>query len=369
MRKWICEKHDGVNLVVGAGFSGAVIAERLANALGEKVIVVDKKKHLAGICYDYIDKNGILIHKYGSHIFHTDNKKVWDYVKQFSDFNSYIHKSSVAIEGKEAVFPLNIDSLYELFPESLARRLEYKLLENFKYSAVVGICNLTAFNDNDFEFLAEFFYENFGREAEIRINRDSRMFSDKFQGIPSRGYAVLIENMLKNHNIEVCLNTDYKYMIHKDFKRIFFTGSIDEFFNYKFGMLPYSSLEFKFEEFECENYQSAGVVNYPSTQDFECIHEFKHYTKSLKQGTVIAKEYRTEYVYGENDRFYPLRSKENLDLYNEYSSFASVYKNIYFIGRLGKYKDLQMDEAICDALDLFENVIEKKAKIEIKENI
>ncbi len=369
MKKWISEKHDGLNLVVGAGISGAVIAERLANALGEKVIVVDKKKHFAGICYDYVDKNGILIHKYGSHIFHTDNRKVWDYVKQFSEFNSYIHKSSVAVEGKEVSFPLNIDALYDLFPQSFAVRLEHKLLENFKYNSVVGICTLTAFNDDDFEFLAEYIYENFGEVAEIRINRDSRMFNDKFQGIPSQGYSVLVENMLKNHNIEVCLNTDYKYMIHKDFKRIFFTGSIDEFFNYKFGMLPYDSIEFQIEEYDCENYQSAGVVNYPCTQDFERIHEFKHYSKSRINGTVIAKEYRREYVYGENDRIYPVCKDENLKLYREYSAYATAYKNLYFLGRLGRYKNLKMDEAIFEALDLFENVIEKKAKIEIKENI
>ena len=376
MRKLISDKNEGVNLVVGAGISGAVIAERIAEVLDEKVVIIDKKNHIGGNCYDYKDRNGILIHKYGSHIFHTQSEKVWRYVNRFSDFNTYMHRVVAVIDGIETTIPFNLDTLYKVFPESMAKRLEFKLLESFEYNSRVPILEFTKYNDKDLNFLADYIYEKvflhytmkqWGKTPQeidgagtarvpVLISRDSRYFQDKYQGLPTRGYNHLIENMLKNHNIEVCLNTDYKYMVSKDFKRIFYTGSIDEFFNYKLGMLPYRSVRFKLEEYNTEYYQKNSVVNYPNNYDFTRIHEYKYFQNEQSQKTVIAKEYSQDYLYGENDRYYPIVNEDNLKIYNDYLECAKTYPKLYFLGRLGDYKYYDMDKAILRALDLFEEL-------------
>lgn len=383
MMKRQSDKKEGINLVVGAGFSGAVIAERIANVLDEKVVIIDKKSHIGGNSYDYKDRNGILIHKYGSHIFHTNNQRVWDYVCKFSDFNTYMHRVLALIDGIETTIPFNIDTMHKVFPESLAKRLEDKLLTTFDYNSRVPILEFTKYNDRDLTFLADYIYEKvflhytmkqWGKAPDeidgtvtarvpVLISRDTRYFQDRYQGIPTKGYANLISNMLKNHNIEVCLNTDYKYMVAKDFKRIFYTGSIDEFFNYKLGMLQYRSVNFKLEEYNTEFYQKNSVVNYPNNYDFTRIHEYKYYQNEQTHKTVIAKEYSQNYVYGENDRYYPVINDDNLSIYNNYLECAKDYPELYFLGRLGDYKYYDMDKAILRALNLFDELFESDDNI------
>ena len=297
MFKKYCDRKDGINLVVGAGFSGAVIAERIANVLDEKVVIIDRKNHVAGNSFDFKDKNGISIHKYGSHIFHTNNQKVWDYINNFSSFNTYMHRVLAVIDGIETTIPFNIDTLYKVFPDSLAKKLEFKLLESFQYNSKVPILELAKYNDKDLNFLADYIYEKvflhytvkqWGKtpneidgavtaRVPVMIGKDTRYFQDIYQGIPTKGYTDLIYKMLKNRNIEIRLNTDFKQVNLNDYKRIFFTGSIDEFFDYKLGMLPYRSVNFKFEEYDTEFYQKNSVVNYPDNYDFTRIHEYKHY--------------------------------------------------------------------------------------------
>ena len=364
-----------INLVVGAGFSGATIARQIAQEANEKVVVIDAKDHLAGNAYDYRDNNGIMIHKYGSHIFHTNSEEVWQFVSRFADFNTYMHKVIAIIDGIEATIPFNLRTLYKVFPEMLARRMEEKLLAKFTYNAKVPIIEFQKQEDNDLKFLADYIYEKvFVHYTEkqwgvkpsevddatisrvpVYISCDERYFQDKYQGIPLNGYTKLIENMLNHPNIEVRLETqfiDYK----EPYDRLFYSGSIDEFFNYEYGELPYRSVRFKFEEYNMEHYQNNLVVNYPCNYDFTRIHEYKYLMNDKSDKTIIAKEYSANFVRGENERYYPIVNKQNLALYEKYFTKAKMLKNTYFLGRLGDYKYYNMDASIYRALKLFDEI-------------
>ena len=364
------------NLVVGAGFSGAVIANLIATKLNEKVLIIDKKDHIAGNCYDYRDKNGIMIHKYGSHIFHTSNEKVWEFIKQFGDFNQYMHKVIAIIDGIETTIPFNFNTLYDVFPQTMAKRLEEKLLEKFEYNKKVPILEFQKQDDKDLKFLANYVYEKvflhyttkqWGVSPEdvdgavtarvpVYLSKDNRYFQDKYQGIPLDGYTKLVENMLNHPNIEIRLNTDYKD-ITEEFDRLFYTGAIDEYFDYEIGKLPYRSVNFKIEEYDREFYQSNSVVNYPCNYDYTRIHEYKHYLSDKSEKTVIAKEYSEFFELGKNERYYPIPKDENTELYNKYLEKTKGLKNVYFLGRLGDYKYYDMDKAILRAIELFEEIV------------
>lgn len=363
------------NLIVGAGVSGAAIANLIAEKLNEQVVIIDKKSHLAGNSHDFRDENGIMIHKYGSHIFHTNSEKVWNFVKKFSDFNQYMHKVYALIDGIETTIPFNFNTLYNVFPQKLAEKIEEKLLQKFEYNSKVPILEFLKQDDKDLKFLADYVYEKiflhyttkqWGVQPEkidsavtarvpVYLSKDNRYFQDKYQGIPLNGYTKLVENMLNLPNIEVRLNTDYKE-VNEKFDRIFYTGSIDEFFDYKFGMLPYRSVNFKFETHEKNFYQQNSVINYPCNYDFTRIHEFKHYLNDKSEKTVIAKEYSEDFELAKNERYYPILNAENLALYNRYLEEAKKLNNVYFLGRLGDYKYYDMDKAILRAIELFEEV-------------
>ena len=364
------------NIVIGAGISGAVIANLIAEKLGETVLVIDKKNHIAGNCYDYRDKNGIMIHKYGSHIFHTKDEKVWKYLKQFTDFNTYMHEVVVIIDGIEAPIPFNFNTLYRVFPAGMAGRLEEKLLKNFKYNTKVPVMEFQKQKDEDLKYLANYVLEKIFLNYTIKqwgvppentdsaitarvpvyLSRDNRYFQDKYQGIPLEGYTKMIEKMLRHPNIKVKLNTDFgtfKKNNNLADCRIFHTGSIDEYFNYKYGQLPYRSVNFKLEEYDREYYQSHASVNYPDNYDFTRIHEYKHFLKDKSEKTVIAKEYSEFFVLGKNERYYPIPNGENSELYNKYAEEAKNIKNLRFLGRLGDYKYYNMDLAVSRAISLF----------------
>lgn len=363
------------NLIVGAGFSGAVIANLIATNWNEKVVVIDKKSHIAGNCYDYRDNNGIMIHKYGSHIFHTNNEKVWNFISKFGDFNQYTHKVYVYIDGTETTIPFNFNTLYDVFPKRLAERLEEKLLQKFEYNKKIPILEFQKQNDEDLKFLANYVYEkvflhytekqwgaipddvdgSVTARVPVYLSRDNRYFQDKYQGIPLEGYTKLIEKILNHPNIEVKLNTEYKD-INDTYSKVFYTGAIDEYFGYKIGQLPYRSVNFKFEEKQCEFYQNNSVVNYPCNYDFTRIHEYKYYLNDKSDRTVIAKEYSEFFELGKNERYYPIPKEENIKLYNDYLNLAEKESNIYFLGRLGDYKYYDMDKAILRAIELFEEI-------------
>ena len=363
------------NLIVGAGFSGATLAIKIAEELNEKVVVIDSKSHLGGNSYDYRDEHGIMIHKYGSHIFHTNLENVWKFVSRFTNFNTYMHKVIALIDGVETTIPFNFRTLYDVFPETLARRLEEKLLTNFEYNKKVPILEFQKQDDVDLKFLANYVYEKVflhyttkqwgvnpnevdgavTARVPVYLSCDERYFQDKYQGIPTNGYTEVIKSMLNHPNIEVRLNTKFEDF-NEEYERLFYTGPIDEFFDYKFGELPYRSVYFKMEEHDTPYYQSNACVNYPCNYDFTRIHEYKYYLNDFSEKTVIAKEYSESFVRGKNERYYPIPNQETTALYNKYKAEADKLKNVYFLGRLGDYKYYDMDKAINRALELFEEI-------------
>lgn len=380
---------ENTNLVVGAGITGAIIAQNIAKNLDEKVLIIDKKEHVAGNCFDSKDENGITVHKYGSHIFHTNNAKVWNYLKRFADFNTYMHRVYAVIDGIETTIPFNFNTLYDVFPKSMAEKFEEKLLENFEYNTKVPILEFQKYNDKDLNFLANYIYnkvflnytiKQWGLNPEridstvtarvpVLISKDNRYFQDRFQGIPLNGYTAMIKNIINHPNIEVRTSTDFREIKSSSFKRIFYTGSIDEFFDYKLGMLPYRSVSFKFEEFDRPYYQKNSVVNYPDNYDFTRIHEYKYYLDEKSEKTVIAKEYSADFKLGVNERYYPVVNSKTTDLYNEYKFLAREHENVYFLGRLGDYKYYDMDKAAARAIECFDEIFENTLTINLSNSI
>lgn len=370
---------EGKNAVIGAGLCGSAIARLIAEELKEPVIVFEKKEYAGGNCFDFKNDENIFVHKYGSHIFHTNNKNVWDFVKRFSDFNNYKHKVYTYIDGKEVIIPFNLTSLFETFPLEFAKKLEEKLLSKFELNSKVSILDFQNQNDDDLKKLSDFVYEKVFKgytlkqwgllpeeidkrvtsRVPVLIGRCNNYFNDEFQGIPKCGYTKMIQNMLNHPNINVI----YNKALGKDFelkdinaKRIICTSSIDEAFNYKYGELPYRSVRFDFEVHDKEFYQSNSVINYPNNNDYTRIHEFKYYLNDKSDKTVIAKEYSQEFINGSNERFYPINNQENISLYKKYLNEVQKLKNVYFLGRLGGYSYLDMDKAVECAMNLFEEV-------------
>lgn len=360
-------------LIIGAGLTGITLAERFAS-LGNEVLIVEKRNHIGGNCYDYKDMNGILIHKYGPHIFHTDYKEVWDYLSQFTDWVYYQHKVLGFVDGKYVPIPFNLNTLYELLSPKLAGKLEEKLIDRFGYNRKVPILKLRNAEDKDLKFLSDFIYEKiflhytekqWGLKPEeidesvtervpVFISRDDRYFQDKYQGIPKDGYAEMFKKMLSNKNIEVQLNTDFKNI--KDnikYDKMFYTGPIDEFFNYQYGKLDYQCVKIDLRTQNVENYQPATVVNYPNEYDFTRITEFKKLTKLSSPKTTIG----IEYPGNEGFMAWPVLSEKNIIVYKKYQQEAEELKNVYFCGRLADYKYYNMDQVVARTLSIFKKEV------------
>jgi UDP-galactopyranose mutase len=377
-------------IVVGSGFAGSVIAERIANALNQKVLIIEKRNHIGGNCYDYRDENNIIVHKYGPHLFHTDYKEVFDYLSNFTDWHIYHHKVLAFVDGKKVPLPFNLNSIYEVFPQELAKRLEVKLIEKYGYGTKIPILELLKEEDQDLKFLANYVYEKiyknytmkqWGLKPEeispqvtarvpIYVSRDNRYFTDKYQGVPKDGYTKIFERMLNNPNIKIMLNTDFKevisidienkkiYFLGQEFKgKLIFTGMIDELFNFKYGFLPYRSLDLRFETIEQEYYQEAPVINYPNDYDFTRITEFKHIHPVKSDKTTILKEYPKAYQPNVDIPYYPVFTKENQELYNKYKEEADKFENLVLVGRLAEYRYYDMDDVVKRALEVFEERI------------
>jgi UDP-galactopyranose mutase len=361
-------------IIIGAGFSGSVIAERIANVLNQKVLIIEKRNHIGGNCYDYKDGNNIIIHKYGPHLFHTDYKDVFDYLSNFTDWQLYHHRVLAFIDGKKVPIPFNLNTLYEIFPKTLAEKLETKLLNKYHCNSKVPILDLLKEEDDDLKFLANFIYEkvfkNYTARVPIYIGRDNRYFTDKYQAIPKDGYTKIFERMLNHPNIKIMINTDFKELINIDYqnKKIFFmgqeykgklifTGMVDELFNFKYGYLPYRSLELKFESIDQEYHQEAPVVNYPNDYDFTRITEFKHIHPTQSDKTTILKEYPKAYQPNVDIPYYPVFTKENQELYNKYKEEVERFNNLILMGRLAEYRYYDMDDAVKRALEVFEERI------------
>lgn len=361
-------------LIVGAGLSGAVIAERIANVLKKEVLVIDQRDHIAGNIYDYIDDNGVMVHKYGPHAFHTNNSEVWTYLSKFTSWHFYHHRVAGVIDGKSVPLPFNFDSLYKLFPAGMAQKYENKLLELFGYGKKVPILELIKNGDTDLKHLAEYIYQNvfagytakqWGLTPEeldgsvtarvpIYLTRDDRYFQDKYQGIPSEGYTAMVAKMLLNDKITVELNRKFDKSEINNYEKVIFTGMIDEYFDFQYGSLPYRSLEFDLRTVEKEYYQELAQVNYPNNYDFTRITEFKYFLDQKTDKTTIAIEYPLPYEQDKNDAYYPVPANENRLLYNKYKELALQEKNTLFVGRLANYTYLNMDQIVELALSTFE---------------
>lgn len=374
-------------VIIGSGFAGSVTAERIASQLNKKVLIIEKRNHIGGNCYDTYDQHGILVHQYGPHIFHTQVEKVWRYLSQFSEWRMYQHHVLGLIEGKEVPIPFNLNSLHELFPQNMADRLEEKLVAQFGFGSKVPILKLRQVEDKDLNLLANYIYEKvflgytvkqWGVKPEaldgsvtgrvpVFISRDNRYFQDPYQGMPKYGYTKLFERMLAHKNIKVLLNTDYKEVVKvnlnsgeirlfgNNFKgHLIYTGPIDNFFNYRFGQLPYRSLGFQFSHIPVESFQKVGTVNYPNDYAFTRETEFKKLTGQKSDTTTTVKEYSRAYQPGENEPYYPIKNEDNLALFRKYHQATKALPNVHFIGRLAEYQYYNMDMVVAKALRLFE---------------
>ncbi len=362
-------------LIVGSGLSGSVLAERIASVLKKEVLIIEKKDHLAGNVYDFKDDTGIFIHKHGPHAFHTNNKKVWNYLNQFTDWHPYFHKVRAIVDGMEVPLPFNLNAIYNVFPPNLAAKLENKLIDIFGYNVKIPILKLKEFNDKDLQFLSNYIYEKvflgytlkqWGLSPEklyssvtarvpVYISRDDRYFQDKYQGIPEEGYTTLVKNILDNPLIKVELNTDYKDVKNTvKFEKLIYTGCIDEFFDFKFGELSYRSLDFKFKSHDVEFFQSVTQINYPENYDYTRITEYKHFMDIKTPKTTVAYEYPQDYKISTNEPYYPIPNDENNNIYLKYKNEAERLQDIIFIGRLAEYKYYNMDQIVARALEVFE---------------
>jgi len=361
-------------LAVGAGISGATLAERYASS-GKKVLVVEKRDHIGGNCYDYKDENGILISKYGAHLFHTNDEKVWQYVNRFSEWYPWEHKVLAKVDDLLVPIPVNIDTVNQIFDLNIQDEEEMKEwleLNRIPFEspkdgreAVLNKVGKILY-EKMFKHYTKKQWDKFPEELNasvlnripVRTNRDDRYFSDKYQALPKKGYTKIFEKMLDHPNINVMLNTDYFDIRDSlpQFERIFYTGPIDQFFDFKHSIkhpLEYRSIRFEMETLDQEYFQSNSVINYPGPEvDFTRIIEYKHFGNQVSDKTTIVREYSTD----DGEPYYPVLNKRNLEIYKRYQKEAENHPDIHFVGRLANYKYFNMDEAFKNALDLFERL-------------
>lgn len=358
-------------LLVGAGITNLTLARCLAEE-SHKVAAIDRKDHIGGNCFDYFDENSIDIHAYGTHILHTDDAEVWRFLSQFTQWYPYQHEVKALVDGHLVPVPFNFNSIEQLFPKQIAERMITALLSEFEFNKKVPILKLREGENPDLQFLAEYVYEKIflhytEKQWDVRpedldplvtgrvpvfVGRDNRYFQAKYQGIPLEGYTRMFEKMVDHPNIEVRLNTEFDKSMLEEYDHCFFSGAIDEFFDYKFGQLPYRSLRFDFLTFNRPYFQSNSVVNYPNNYDFTRIGEYKYFLDTQSQNTVVSYEYPEAFVLGKNERYYPIINEENKGLYEKYLEEAKHNEKVTFLGRLGDYKYYDMDQAVARALEL-----------------
>ena len=362
-------------LIVGAGFAGTVLAERLANGSGKKVLICDKRPHIGGNAFDFYNDDGILIHKYGPHIFHTNAREVFDYLGRFTDWRDYQHKVLAHVDGMLVPMPINLDTINKLYglnltsfevEEFFASKAEKR--EHLKTSEDVVVSKVG-------RELYEKFFKNYTRKqwdldpseldasvtarVPTRTNRDDRYFTDVYQAMPKFGFTKMFEKMLDHPNIKVLLNCDYREIAEKiDFREMIYTGPVDAFFDHRYGKLPYRSLEFKHETHDTNQFQSAPVVNYPNEQAYTRITEFKYLTGQEHRKTSIVYEYPQ----AAGDPYYPIPRPENADIYAKYKKLADAEKDVHFVGRLATYKYYNMDQIVAQALTTYGKIEGLKRK-------
>ncbi|MDT5272522.1 MAG: UDP-galactopyranose mutase [Acidobacteriota bacterium] len=356
-------------LIVGAGFAGSVIAERLARVADKKVLVIDRRNHIGGNAYDHYNDDGLLVHRYGPHIFHTNSREVFEHLSQFTEWRQYQHRVLACVDGMLLPIPINLDTINQLY----GLNLNSFEVEKFFESKAEKVERLRTSEDVVVSKVGRDLYEKFFRnytrkqwgldpselDASVtarvptRTNRDDRYFTDSYQAMPKHGYTRMFENMLDHPNIKVMLNVDYReverIIPHRE---LVFTGPVDEYFDCRFGKLPYRSLEFKHETLDREVHQTAPVVNYPNDFLYTRVTEFKYLTGQEHRKTAVVYEYPR----AEGDPYYPVPRPENAELYQKYKALADATKGVHFVGRLATYKYYNMDQVVAQALTTFKKI-------------
>lgn len=389
----IRNKKKGKNMydyiIVGSGIAGAAVARKLAEEKNKKILVIEKRSHIAGNCYDKPDKYGILVHEYGPHIFHTEDEGVREFLSRFTEWYDFGHEVVAKVGDRLIPVPFNLNTLHMVYDGEKAARLEEKLVKEYGEGSRVPIMKLRENSDADVREIADFVYKNvflyytmkqWGQKPEeispevtgrvpVVISRDNRYFKDKYQSMPLHGYTPMFEKMLSHENIEIRTGTDCRRVLEfKDGKIYFegseytggvvYTGAIDELFGCRFGRLPYRSLDFRFEHLPQDSFQGHSVVNYTVSEDYTRITEFKYLTgQKDAKGTTIVKEYPFAYTGAENEiPYYAILNEENEKLYEKYRKLTEEYPHFYLLGRLAEYKYYNIDAMCRKAMDLAEEL-------------
>lgn len=356
-------------LVVGAGFAGATLAERLATQCDKRVLVVEQRPHIGGNAYDYYNEAGLLIHRYGPHIFHTNAKRVFDYLSDFTEWRPYEHRVRASVDGQIVPIPINLDTINRLY----GLNLNAFEVEEFFQKVAEPRTEIRTSEDVVVSRVGQELYRKFFRgytrkqwdldpadldasviaRVPIRTNRDDRYFTDTYQAMPLHGYTRMFERMLAHPNIKIMLNTDYREIQgFIPYREMIYTGPIDEFFDLCYGKLPYRSLRFRHEIIDAAWYQEAPVINYPNEHPYTRVTEFKYLTGQRHPKTAIVSEYSC----AEGDPYYPIPRPENAALYRKYQALAECTPGVYFVGRLATYKYYNMDQVTAQALTLFDRL-------------
>jgi UDP-galactopyranose mutase len=358
-------------LVVGAGFAGAVVAERMARKFNKTVLIVDKRPHIGGNAYDLHDEAGVLIHRYGPHIFHTNSTEVVSYLSRFTKWRPYEHRVLASVDGKLVPVPINLDTVNRLYDLSLTS----DQVESYFASVAETRAAIRTSEDVVVSKVGRDLYEKLFRgytrkqwgldpseldssviaRIPVRTNRDDRYFTDKFQAMPLQGFTRMFENMLDHRGITVAVGADYKDVVRKvKYREMIYSGPIDEFFDFRLGKLPYRSLEFRHSTLNQEKLQPVAVINYPNEHPYTRVTEFKHLTGQRHSKTSVVYEYPQ----AQGDPYYPVPTAENLALAAGYQSLAAACPNTHFVGRLATYKYFNMDQVVAQALTLCSRLFE-----------
>lgn len=375
------------SVIIGAGVAGSVAARELAES-GRRVLVLEQRDHIGGNCYDELDEHGILIHKYGPHIFHTREQKAYDYLSRFTEWYAFGHEVVANVHGTLIPVPFNLNTLHMVYEEEKARGLEKKLIDAFGMESRVPILRLREHEDPEIRQIADYVYENiflhytmkqWGQTPEeidpavtgrvpVLISHDNRYFQEPYQGMPLHGYTPMFEAMLHHPNITVETGVDARSRVTfgerqvcfegKPFEgEIIYTGPLDELFGCRFGRLPYRSLRFDFEYLPQEDFQGHSVVNYTVSEDFTRITEFKYLTGQKASGTTIVREYPFAYTGAAGEiPYYSIANEKNQALYEKYRELLKDIPNVWLLGRLAEYKYYNIDAMVMKALELTEQI-------------
>jgi len=356
-------------LIVGAGYAGCVLAERLASQRDKKVLLIDRRSHIGGNAFDSLNEYGIRIHHYGPHLFHTNSEKVVSYLSQFTEWHPYEHRVRSLVNGVLVPMPINRNTVNQLLGHSFVTDAEVEKFYEREREATREIRNSEDFVVSKVgRKLYELLYRGYtrkhwGREPSllspsvcgrlpVRTNTDDRYFDDRFQAMPLHGYTAMFTTMVSHKNIHLEVRTPFLDVPQNIFDRMIFTGPIDEFFGNCFGALAYRSLRFEFETHEKEFVQPVAQINYPNDFDYTRTTEFKHITGQKNLRTTVAKEYALD----EGEPYYPIPQAEYLELYQRYAAEAAKLSTVFFVGRLATYQYYNMDQVVAQALTLFERL-------------